>query len=102
MPFKEEMDDVFHYSIHSAIRDAGLVCERADLSAFTGNILQWVRERIKSATLVVADLSEANPNVYLEVGYAWGCGVPTILLARDAAELRFDVQGHRCLLYKRI
>jgi hypothetical protein len=54
------------------------------------------------APLLVADLSTANPNVYLEVGYAWGKGIPTVLLARDAADLRFDVKGQRCLLYNSI
>lgn len=102
MPFKEEMDDVYHYGIQGAVRDAGFLCERADLASFTGDVLQWVRERIKTCALLVADLSDANPNVYLEVGFAWGCGVPTVLLVRDPKTLRFDVRGQRCLVYKRI
>ncbi|MEN8179516.1 MAG: hypothetical protein ABFS39_12995 [Pseudomonadota bacterium] len=48
------------------------------------------------------DLTHANPNVYLEVGYAWGVGVKTVLLVNDASELTFDVQGQRCLTYTRI
>jgi hypothetical protein len=44
----------------------------------------------------------ANPNVYLEVGYAWGRGRQTILLVRDIKELKFDVAGYRCLVYKNI
>lgn len=102
MPFKEEMDDVYHYGIQSVVRSAGFVCERADLSAFTGDVLDWVRNRIKSASFVIADLTEGNPNVYLEVGYAWGCGIPTVLLVRDTKHLKFDVQGQRCLTYKKI
>jgi hypothetical protein len=57
------------------------------------------KKRIDSARLLVADLSTANPNVYLEVGYAWGRGVPTVLVARDTAGLGFDVKGQRCLVY---
>jgi hypothetical protein len=102
MPFAPEMDDVFHYGIQGAVNAAGLLCERADLSAFTGDVLDWVKRRISSATLVVADLSSANANVYLEVGYAWGCQIPTILLARDANDLKFDARGQRCLVYKSI
>jgi len=81
---------------------AGYLCERADLAAFTGDVIVWVKERIGSARLLVADLSTANPNVYLEVGYAWGKGIPTVLLARDAADLKFDVKGQRCLVYNSI
>jgi hypothetical protein len=102
MPFAEEMDDVFHYGIQGAVNAAGLLCERADLSTFTDDVIDWVKRRISSATLVVADLSSANPNVYLEVGYAWGCRVPTVLLARDANDLKFDVKSQRCILYKSI
>jgi len=102
MPFDERMDDVFHYGIRRAVNDAGFLCERADSASFTGDIMQWVKRRIKEAALVIADLTTANPNVYLEVGYAWGCGKPTILLVQDTAELKFDVKGQRCLVYKRI
>ena len=102
MPFAGEMDDVFHYGIQGAVNAAGFLCERADLSTFTGDVLDWVKKRIESASLVVADLTDANPNVYLEVGYAWGCGRPTVLLVKDTADLKFDVKGQRCLTYKKI
>jgi hypothetical protein len=52
--------------------------------------------------MVIPDLTTANPNVYLDFGYAWGCGVPTVLLTRDTGDLKFDVRGQRCLAYKRI
>jgi hypothetical protein len=99
MPFAKEFDDRFHYGIHKAIQAAGYLCERADMSSFTGDILAWVKERIDSAALLVADLSGGNPNVYLEVGYAWGKGLPTILVASAQEDLLFDVRGQRCLIY---
>jgi hypothetical protein len=102
MPFAKEMEDVFHYGIQGAVKRQHLLCERADLSSFTGDVVDWVKTRISNASLVIADLSSANPNVYLEVGYAWGCKVPTILLASSASELKFDVRGQRCLIYDSI
>lgn len=102
MPFDESMDDVYHYGITGAVRAAGFLCERADETAFTGEVLKRVKQRIKSSTLVVADLSTANANVYLEVGYAWGCGIPTVLIVRDVNELQFDVRNQRCLVYGKI
>jgi len=102
MPFKNDMDDTYYYGIESPIRAAGFLCERADLSSFVGDVMLWVRERIKTSKLVVAELTDANPNVYLEVGYAWGCGVPTILLVKNTDCLKFDVRGQRCLSYSRI
>jgi nucleoside phosphorylase len=102
MPFAADMDDIFHYGIQTAVNAAGLLCERADLSTFTGNILDWVKLRIDTAKLVIADLTASNPNVYLEVGYAWGRGVPTVLVIKGESDLKFDVQSQRCLRYKTI
>jgi hypothetical protein len=99
MPFASDMDDLFHYGIQGAIHGAGMLAERADLASFTGDVMDWVRLRIERARLVVADLSTANPNVFLEVGYAWGRKVPTVLVVRDTETLKFDVRGQRCLVY---
>ncbi len=40
--------------------------------------------------------------MFLEVGYAWGCGIPTVLLSRKGTDFKFDVQGQRCLIYSGI
>jgi hypothetical protein len=102
MQFGAEFDDVFHYGIQSAVRANGFLCERIDSEAFTGDILAQIKIRIGEASFVVADLSTGNPNVYLEVGFAWGRNIRTILLCKEAAELRFDVQGQKCIRYSTI
>ena len=103
MPFATEMDDVFHYGIQGASNAAGLLCERADLAAFTGDVIGWIKERISTAQFLIADLTNANANVYLEVGYAWGKGVPTILLCKNVdSDLKFDTRGQRCIVYTSI
>jgi hypothetical protein len=99
MPFKKEMDDIFFYGIQQPVHTTGMLCERVDQDAFTGGIMEYVRQRIETAAVVIAELTGGNPNVYLEVGYAWGKGRPTILLARDEKELHFDVRGQKCLTY---
>jgi hypothetical protein len=102
MPFSEEMDDIYFYGIQRPVHAAGYLCERVDLTPFTGAILERIKSRIETATLVIADLTGANPNVYLEVGYAWGKNRPTILLVRNGEELKFDVRGQRCIIYRKI
>ncbi len=102
MPFDKKLDDVFHYGIRNAVNTAGYLCERADQVAFTGDILDLIKRRIGNASLVIADLTNTNPNVYLEVGYAWGCNIPTVLIAQDAQDLKFDVKGQKCIIYSGI
>lgn len=99
MPFRKDMEDIFYYGIQQAAHANNLLCERIDQEAFTGDILEQVKKKIETAAVVIAELTGANPNVYLEVGYAWGKDVPTVLLVKETGELRFDVRGQRCLKY---
>ena len=99
MPFSEDFENVYEYGIYPAVRNCGYVCERVDESHFVGDILTRIRSSIETADLVVADLTEGRPNVYLEVGYAWGKGIPVILLAKKGEKLHFDVSSQRCLFY---
>ena len=103
MPFSEEFEDVYVFGISAPVNAFGYLSERVDLQSFTGDILTRIKERIETAILVIADLSGANPNVYLEVGYAWGRQRPTLLLVKkDADQLKFDVQGQKAIVYKSI
>ncbi len=52
--------------------------------------------------MVIADVTGSNPNVYLEVGYAWGRDIPTLLVARAGEALKFDVKTQKCIYYKNI
>jgi hypothetical protein len=99
MPFAKEFNAVYRYGLEKPVQDAGYLCERADLASFTGDVIQWVKERISRADLVIADLTGKNANVYLEVGFAWGCGKPTMLVVSRSEDLGFDVRGQRCLVY---
>lgn len=108
MPFSEEYSDVFEYGIQNAVRKAAgdsVLCERADLASFTGDVLDYVRKRIEGADLVIADLTSANANVYLEIGYAWGCRRCTVLLVNAKSreqDVKFDLRGQRFIEYKSI
>jgi len=102
MPFSSDFDDIYHYGIQGAVKSAGYLCERADLSSFTGDVMDFVKDRISIAHFIVADLTTANPNVYLEIGYAWGQSKNTVLLIKDTKELKFDTRGQRCLPYSSI
>jgi hypothetical protein len=102
MPFKDRYDDQFYLAIQPCVKEAGFLCERMDLEAFTGDIVDRMFARIRTSRLTVALLDGGNPNVYLEVGYAWGVETPTILIAHEGEPLPFDVRGHRVLIYDKI
>ncbi|MDR3688040.1 MAG: hypothetical protein P4L46_01585 [Fimbriimonas sp.] len=99
MPYSDEFENVYEYGIYPAVRGCGFICEKVDKAHFTGDILRRITEGIESATIVIADLTSARPNVYLEVGYAWGYGKKVIFLAKKGEDLHFDVSTHRCIYY---
>jgi hypothetical protein len=102
MPRAEDMDDVFYFGIYQPVHAANLLCENIGQKTFTEDALEQMKKKIESAAVVIAELSGANPNVYLEVGYAWGKGRPTILLIKEGQELHFETGGQICLKYKNI
>jgi hypothetical protein len=104
MPFDDASYDLFHYGIRQAVNNHGYLCERIDEVPMTGDILAEIKARIRTASLIIADVSDSNPNVYLEVGYAWGVDKPTVLLAHKSKvdTLKFDVKTQRCVVYSSI
>jgi hypothetical protein len=102
MPFSEEFEDIYQFGIYSAVRRLGYVCEKVDESVFTGNIVERITEGIRNAEFMIADLSLERPNVYLEVGFAWGLKKPVVLVAREGQRLHFDLSHHKCLFYRTI
>jgi hypothetical protein len=106
MPFADDMKDVWRYGIERPSREAGFECQRLDYEAYTGDVVEEIKNRIQRSHLVIADLSRSNPNVFLELGYAWGKNRPTVLLRRAPApdatgkeKVPFDVAGHNRIEY---
>jgi hypothetical protein len=102
MPYTTHFQDVYEFGVYNPIRDCGYICEKLDQVSFTGDILQRIQERIRGAKFVVADLTDARPNVYLEVGFAWGCKKDVILIAEKNEKPHFDVVTHRTIFYENI
>ena len=102
MPFSDDLEDCYFYGIKVPVQNAGFNCIRVDKTSFTGDILTEIKQSIETASAVVALLDSANPNVSLEVGYAWGRKIPTILLIRNTSQLPFDLRGQKCLIYENI
>jgi hypothetical protein len=99
MPYADEFENVYEFGIYPAVRNCGFICEKVNEAHFTGDILARIKQGLATAAVVVADLTSSRPNVYLEVGYAWGRGTKVIFLARKGEDLHFDVSTHKCIYY---
>ncbi|HVI53190.1 MAG TPA: hypothetical protein VM661_18430 [Candidatus Sulfotelmatobacter sp.] len=52
---------------------------------------QEIFAKLHRSSVVLADITGARPNCFLELGYALGRGLPTMVTAREGASLPFDI-----------
>ncbi len=76
-----------------------LAWERADEMTDAGRITDQIISAIERADLVIADVTESNPNVMFELGYAAALGRPIILLNQAVEASPFDIKDWRQIVY---
>jgi hypothetical protein len=94
-PFKQ-----IYRTIRSAVRRARLKCKRADEIFGVKPIVQDIWESINRAELVIADLTERNPNVFYEAGLSHALTKKLILITQTMDDVPFDVKPVRTILYQ--
>ena len=99
VPFRAQLTRFGRACFARRFQDAGYEAVRADSQLSTANILADVVRNIATAKLVVADLTNSNPNVFYELGLAHGLGIPTLLLTQAVEKLPFDLRSYRTLEY---
>ncbi|PPF88643.1 hypothetical protein C5C03_06490 [Clavibacter michiganensis] len=72
---------------------------RADEETAPDSITTQVIGRIVEADLIVADLTDHNPNVFYELAVAHGYEKPVIHLMQDGQKVPFDVVDQRVIFY---
>ena len=50
-------------------------------------------EKLHRAQLVLVDLTSVRPNCLIELGYALGRGLPTLVSAKAGEQMPFDIRG---------
>lgn len=81
-------------------REAQLSCIRADDIPGAGcDLLEKIHVAIERSELVIAEISERNPNVFYEIGYAVGIQKPVLLLAQRGVDPPSDLRGKELIIY---
>lgn len=102
MKFEKDFDNLYDNVIAPICEDFGYKSIRADKCYTSSPIIQDIIREIANASLVIADITMDNPNVFYELGYAHALEKPTILLADEKKRdlLPFDVRGYRTIFYQ--
>jgi hypothetical protein len=102
MSFRKEFDDIYQAirnSVAQSVPDGTLNCTRLDDVRYAGQITTDLLDKIQSADLCIADITNFYPNVMWEVGYAAALQKPTILISQNTDNMPFDIKDLRVNKY---
>jgi hypothetical protein len=99
MPFSEPLNEVYDFLIKGALTEAGYKVSRADDIKSQSNILEDIITGIMQSSLIVADLTDSNANVYYELGIAHALQKKVVLITQVIEELPFDLRSYRVVAY---
>lgn len=99
MPFKHHFDVLYREGIQPACDLAKAACKRADEEIHNENILSVIYRNIRTADVIVADMTGQSPNVYFEAGYAVAMQKRMIFLTQDEKDIPFDLKQYYHVIY---
>jgi len=99
MEFSDKFQALYTDVLRPVSKSMGVNLMRADEIPGPGFIISDIVRKLWESSIVVAEITHTNPNVYFEVGYAYALGKPLILLAEKGHQLPFDVAGMRVIFY---
>lgn len=96
---RNNADKLFKYIIKPVCDECDFEAIRVDKLNDANSITQTIIDHLENSELVIADISEHNPNVFFEMGYRTRTKKPIIHLKGKAENLPFDVTTIRTLEY---
>lgn len=94
---RKRSDQILKYIISPAVEARGYKAVRADELERPGMITSQVIQHVIAAPLVVADLTDRNPNVFYELAVRHAIRKPFIQIIRKGETIPFDVAGARTI-----
>ncbi len=94
-PYDKRFDDV----LVPAIKAAGLQPYRVDKDITAATPIEAIEDGIRGAVVCLADITTDNPNVWYELGFAYACGTPVVMVCaevRAGKQYPFDIR-HRSI-----
>jgi nucleoside 2-deoxyribosyltransferase len=96
---RDEADKLFKYVVKPVCDHCGFEAVRADQLNDADSITQKMINKLETADLVIADVSECNPNVFYEIGFRARANKPVIYLKKQGGALPFDIKTIRAFEY---
>ena len=96
---RKRADQVLKHLVRPAVESCGYKAVRADEIDKPGLITSQVIQSVVNDELVIADLSETNPNVFYELAIRHSIRKPLIQIIQKGERIPFDVGGMRTISF---
>lgn len=98
-PFGEPFDTYYLRVIKPVLDEQKIFAMRGDSLYRPTTIMDDIWTGIRDAKILIAELTNRNPNVFYELGLAHALSKPVILLSQSIDDVPFDLRGIRIILY---
>ena len=98
-PTRERADNVYRYLIAPVCEELGYKPVRVDHVNAVDNINETVINYLKTAPMVIADITDHNPNAFYELGFRQARELPLVPIIKVGERLPFDVMTTRTVFY---
>ncbi|TET19843.1 hypothetical protein E3J74_05080 [Candidatus Bathyarchaeota archaeon] len=99
MPFNPTFQSEYESIIRPAVEAVKLTPIRADEIYSRPRVTADIWKGLRSARIVIAELTGKNTNVFYEVGLAHSLGKPVIIITRNQDDVPFDLKALRYVYY---
>lgn len=93
----EYWNDFFSDFIKSSVENLGYTCTRC--SAQPGNIMKAIVNELVTSDVVLAVLTDYNPNVWYELGARHSLRHGTIMMLESGQDIPFDLKHYGVIYY---
>jgi len=100
MPYKPKWSKAIETVIQISADQSNFLAKVSRNSEKPGLITSQIWNEIRRAEVVVAEISDENPNVFYELGFAHALGKEVILLSQNVLNRPFDISTARLLHYR--
>jgi hypothetical protein len=100
MPFGHWYDRYYQDIYVPAIRDAGFELVRADELFSTGSVVEQIWDQIEKSKVLLAEVTDKNPNVFYELGLAHAARKPVVFTSGCLEDVPFDLRHLRVIVYE--